>query len=335
MAFDWKAFLSDRQIHFVTRGPNVAYDHVAIKCPFCGEDDPSEHMGLSLSTGAWGCWRDSSHRGHHPGYLVRRLIRPGESSSSIVAEYGGVADLSRGDSAVEELKKQRRGKSFSTLSLPENFKPLKQIGGWATSAYRPFLQYLRKRGFEIKTLVERYEIYACLTGEWAGRLIFPFREDGELMTWQGRSINNVDIRYKALSRDGDLKRSTAIKRPTDLLWNFDSLRKTGGGKLLLVEGVFDALKLDIAGLEKGVRATSLSTRSISQEQSSLIVQLFMEWKLFDELILVPDKDRVWEGGWLCSELAGMDHRTAKLPDGVKDAGELSMDEARKFIMGLI
>ena len=47
--------LIQKKIPYVTTGPNVARGHFAIKCPFCGEADPSEHLGIEESTGRWGC----------------------------------------------------------------------------------------------------------------------------------------------------------------------------------------------------------------------------------------------------------------------------------------
>ena len=78
---DVLTFLDHNRIPYRTNGPNCAKGHVVIKCPFCGDEDPSEHLGIQLSTGYWGCWRNSSHRGRRPHRLIMRLLGCNQSSS--------------------------------------------------------------------------------------------------------------------------------------------------------------------------------------------------------------------------------------------------------------
>src|SRR5882672_6159665 len=71
---DWVALLTDHDITFVDRGPNTKRGEISIQCPFCGDDDPSQHLGISLSTENWGCLRSAQHRGHAPHTLIQALL---------------------------------------------------------------------------------------------------------------------------------------------------------------------------------------------------------------------------------------------------------------------
>ncbi len=73
--FDWLSFIKAHKIPYVTSGPNTAKNHISIKCCWCGNDDPSEHLGLSLNENApaWGCLRNQKHRGQNVMFLVQKL----------------------------------------------------------------------------------------------------------------------------------------------------------------------------------------------------------------------------------------------------------------------
>src|ERR1700678_739755 len=72
--FDWVAFLSSRNIHYETRGPNVAHGNVTVHCPFCGPADSSTHMSISIEGHGWRCWRNHSHKGKNPVRLVQAIL---------------------------------------------------------------------------------------------------------------------------------------------------------------------------------------------------------------------------------------------------------------------
>jgi len=49
------ALLDRLEVQYITEGPNCKRGWVNVRCPFC--DDPSEHLGMNLETGAFNCWR--------------------------------------------------------------------------------------------------------------------------------------------------------------------------------------------------------------------------------------------------------------------------------------
>lgn len=73
--FDWRPFLEEHAIPYITRGPNVSRGETNIRCPFCGSADPSFHMGLNPETGWWSCWRNrTAHSGKSPVRLIMKLL---------------------------------------------------------------------------------------------------------------------------------------------------------------------------------------------------------------------------------------------------------------------
>src|SRR5271157_5295521 len=74
VTFDWVSFLETNQIPYVTSGPSVTKSHVACHCPWCGVDDPSEHLSISLIGQGFRCWRQPLHSGKNPAKLIQALL---------------------------------------------------------------------------------------------------------------------------------------------------------------------------------------------------------------------------------------------------------------------
>src|SRR5687767_1990310 len=74
MAFDWLGFLDGYGVPYITRGANVARNHVSVHCPFCGAEDESQHMSINLQDKGWRCYRADTHQGKNPARLVAGLL---------------------------------------------------------------------------------------------------------------------------------------------------------------------------------------------------------------------------------------------------------------------
>src|SRR6266436_4570111 len=111
-SMQWEKFLTDYNIEFVTHGPNTKRGEVSVKCPWCGDDDPSQHLGISLEREAWGCHRNAQHRGKAPAWLIKALIDCTSTQAQLlVRQYGqsdpdgfeeAMAQLALGDGSVNE-----------------------------------------------------------------------------------------------------------------------------------------------------------------------------------------------------------------------------------------
>src|SRR5882672_4087450 len=89
---DWLAFLTDNFIPHVTSGPLTTRGHVEVRCPFCGDDDPSMHLGINLTTSQWNCSRDATHREASPYRLISALLGASKPQAMLIAQsYTGVA----------------------------------------------------------------------------------------------------------------------------------------------------------------------------------------------------------------------------------------------------
>ena len=279
------------RVPYVTTGKNVAVDHINIRCPFCGKADPSEHMGICLSTGVWGCWRDSQHRGKRPHRLLHRLFGwPWDEidamCSTSLHDRSSIRDsvMQALDGANSLIKPPALHKVPAKVCLPPSVYPLRP----SSRLVAPFVNYIIGRGIdadEVWDFIAEYEIHAALVGPQAYRIVFPIRNDmGALQTWTGRTVGtSVSPRY--VSGSGDL--SVPIK---DCLFNEYKLYESNGAEVLVVtEGPWDAMKIDWYGKMFGVRATCVFGSFVSDVQTHRIVGLS---HLFGELLCALDPENL-------------------------------------------
>lgn len=315
---DWERFLEDHSIDYVTRGPNTRKGEVSVQCPWCGEDDPSQHLGIHLTTENWGCHRNAAHRGKKPQFLVAALLNCSMPQARLVTGAYSVADPSTLGEALKLLEPTSDYASPTTghvskLSLPDDFRLINQTKG----ALR-FWNYLEKRGFEghASKITLDYELYCANTGRWKDRLIFTFYQDGELVGWTGRALVNPVNTPRYLSSGEAIKRT---------VFNEDGLRK-GGDTLYIVEGPFDALKLDYYGRKHGVRATCVFGTNMTPDQVDIIAGLK---RRFQRTIVLFDQDAVEPAFFASDWLHGV--TIGHLPDGVKDPGEMSQKQVESML----
>src|SRR3990167_1829573 len=130
MPLDWPSFLKDHNIPFATEGKSVTRGNIAIKCPWCGDDDPSQHLGIHLQHGYWNCWRNQNHRGRKPHRLIMRLIGCDyEAAEDIVVGGRGLSGFDAMAQAFRNnLQAEPRSVSSSVLRLPVGFRPITTKG---------------------------------------------------------------------------------------------------------------------------------------------------------------------------------------------------------------
>lgn len=327
MAFDWIQFFDQYHIEYVTDGPNVSKGNVAIHCPFCGHNDPSHHLGVSVDGKGWGCWRDNTHRGKNPVRLIAALLGcTREQAKKIAGQnvyipadfYGSVTQLLN-PKGSETIKQK-------SLKMPIEFKPFLRV-----PSARLYTSYLIARGYthkQIDLFTDLYGIRYCREGSFRGRIIFPVYHKGRLVTWTGRSVHtSAVVRYKTLSADHDKAQEEGYKPSVGmindyLLW-YDDLKKGPKNTLLLVEGPFDALRVRVLGEKYGIVATCFFTSAPSQEQIGLLREVL---PLFKRKFLLLDRGTLPKVLYLKSMLESLDVDFLTLPDGVDDPGELARDQ---------
>jgi hypothetical protein len=335
---DWRRLLTEQRIPFIESGANVKRGELAIQCPFCGSADPSKHMGVSLDTGWWSCWRNrSQHSGKSPLRLIMRLLGVPYGRAREIAGLGDDYVDPEGFDAIaarlmgrnKDIRPEQMDRRF--LTLDKDFLPITD-----RMRTRKFWNYLYQRGFngssdagpDVDLLCSLYNLRAGVSGKWADRIVIPYYLDGKLVTWSARAITPATIRYR------DLDLESSLLAPKDTLFNHDCI-KAGGKALVIQEGPFDALKIDFYGQPFGVRSVALSTNSLKDAQVYL---LQVAADKFENVIVMMDN---------ASSLGLIDSMRMKqalfflnnvkimpVPFGAKDAGELTPKQATQWCQQL-
>lgn len=217
---DVVALFNENGVPYRDHGKNVARGHVVITCPFCF-DDPSMHMGVDTMSGAWGCWRDTRHRGRSLWYLVKAVLglstRDAQSLTTGHKEMLTIDQLRANFDRPPVITKVLRNYEKSTVPVDR---------------YKRFFNYLTSRGFDdVHGLCRRFHIRAAVSGDLRERVIFPFHSEGAVIGWQGRAIGKSTLRY--ISHPPE-----AIKK---CIFND---REQSGDVLFITEGPIDAMKVD-------------------------------------------------------------------------------------------
>lgn len=314
---DWIRFLEENNIHYVTRGPNTKKGEVSIACPMCGAEDPSEHLGINLKTEKWGCHRDASHRGKKPNTLIRFILGCSTKQAKIIVKQYNHSDPDTLEAALTVLEADTKGaiqhdedlaKLARHQQLGPQFNDFNKIK--VRGITRRFFDYLASRGFEdTDALIKHYDLRCALTGRYKDRIIIPIRQNGELLGWTSRAIGSPKNAPRYLASSEDVKTT---------VFNYDEL-KEGGKRLFIVEGPFDALKMDNHGRHLGVRTTCTFGTSVTISQLVLLrilVKKFDDsWILFDQGAEGPADNLV---DWI-------DSKIATLAYGIKDPGEFKRE----------
>ena len=337
-AIDWRKLLTEQRIPYIESGANVKRGELAIQCPFCGSADPSKHLGLNLETGWWSCWRNrSQHSGKSPLRLIMRLLRVPYGRAREIAGLGDDYVDPEGFDAIaarlmgrnQDIRPEQMDRRF--LSLDREFLPI--TDGMRT---RRYWNYLYQRGFsgssdagnDVDLLCQLYNLRAGTKGVWQDRIVLPYYLDGKLVTWSARAIGPATVRYR------DLDLETSLLAPKDTLFNHDCIA-AGGKALVILEGPFDALKIDFYGQPYGVRAVALSTNSLKDAQVYL---LQVAADKFDRVVVMMDNKT--DFGLVDSMRMKQDLfflnavQIQKVPYGAGDAGELTPKQVIQWAQAL-
>lgn len=326
--FDWERLFNEQRVPYIESGANVKRGELAIQCPFCGSADPSKHMGVSLETGWWSCWRNrAQHSGKSPLRLIMRLLGV---PYGVARELAGLGEGYIDPEGFDAVAARLMGRGLTGGRAEEIQRRFLQMDAdlhdiTLKVRTQKFWHYLYDRGFnrrsgDVDTLCQTYGLMAGVTGRWKDRVVVPYVQDGELVTWTARAIVPATLRYLDLSLD------ESLMAPKDTLFNHDCL--IGGGKVLvIVEGPFDALKLDFYARVYGVRAVALSTNSITDSQAWLLQAASTHFErtliMLDNATTLGlvDSMRMKQSLYFLTNVG-----ITKVPFGAKDAGELTPQE---------
>ncbi len=316
---NWVGFLQQHHVDYAIGGKN----EIVIPCPFCGVQDPSKHMSIAIDGRGWKCWRDKEkHSGRSPIRLIQALARCSYEQARRIAgiRTTHIPDdfMSRITAAIATASDSNKG---CTLVMPQEFREFRNV-----PMARPYRAYMNARGYpNPEAISTMYGLRWCDDGPFGGRVIFPVLADGRLVSWTGRAINPQNpIRYKTLTTDPERARNErtplAVGPITNyLLWR-DMLGQSGADTIFLCEGPFDALRVNVLGARRGVHATCLFTNSPSRAQVDLLHELLPR---FSKRYILLDQDAWPIALRLEQSLSSLNVKALRLPDGIKDPGELS------------
>lgn len=335
--FSWKRFCSERGIPYVERGPNTARNHISIRCPFCGNADKSEHMGLCLDPRdpKWGCFRSASHRGRDPAYLVQALLGcPPAAARDIVNAQRPETDafeetvqrlLYPPEKYIDGKIQGKWVKEKRVTKMPTEFKPLDS----ATSSYAErFLKYLEWRGFDdAEGVASQYDLHYCLSGRFRDRLIIPFFDAGELVGWTGRTLDDRRLpRYLTTgAEDG------ATVDADSFVWERSWVAR-GSGLLVVVEGPLDVLKLDWYAGESGLPFRGVVTCLFGKPKRAQAEFLFDAARRYDRVLVALDADAYSDAVRFAAEvqeMSGVPCSVPRLP--TSDPGAMTGKQVRAFL----
>lgn len=331
---NWESFLSEHSIEYVTSGHGIAGNNIALQpCPFCGHSGRPFHLHISLDGRGWKCWRSDNKGGD--AALVQKILHCSWQEANQIT--GKVSYLSNNFAAqVNKILNPNdiiNNNNNYVLKLPKEFKPFS-----TKPSCRPYVKYLNTRGFtDIELLNERFGLHYCTQGAFHNRIIFPIYMEGKLVSWTGRAIyKNAELRYKTLSHKPKLGLPTAILPIQHCLLWYDELFKWFANTIILVEGPFDALRINYLGRKLGIVSTCFFKNNPSDYQIDLLRKLLSLFKY--RHIMMDKESEILTTLKVGGKLRGLGLKpmnefgalSTLLPSGVKDPGEISLKNLLQF-----
>ena len=273
---------------------------LVIACPLCYDEKP--RLYISAATGLWTCFHCDA-RGH-----LTRLLRD-VCELTINESYTLERLIHQGDSKPLALTVTRPTPP-STVELPAGFF-IDPGTGLAAS-------YFQSRGLR-PSWVQELRAGFCMVGPYACRIIIPVITQGKLRTFVARSWLPEE-KKKVLMPPGS--------QASRALFGYDQLvtDRAYWKKLILVEGVFDTIRMWEHGYRETVATLGVHTTEL---QRNLVKRLRPE-----SVILLRDGDDAGREGAIkeARELAYamINVEIAQLPEG-KDPDSATRDEVREAL----
>lgn len=299
----WRELFNEIRVEWIDRGPNVGKGNINIKCPFCGNQDRSHHLGVAERKDAYFCYRDPDR--HSGRSLPALLIKLGVSHHEVdrlLTRYR-VPELGR-----EEAAPEVKLKPGEILTQWRRFIGAENNG--------EALDYLEARGFgNARRLCQRFGLRSAIEGIWCNRLLMPLHISGGLVGWTGRGLRmTMSPKYITHSPSENSPIYAPIPLP-----GYDRQ------KLVIVEGPFDALKLAAFASEDMYRVAALAGKFLNPPRVSELMTLVGDG--CRDILLALDKDvNITTAMGIKNELA-MHFRSAhiqraKLPSYADDPAEI-------------
>mgnify|MGYP001026923682 CR=1 FL=1 len=187
--------------------------------------------------------------------------------------------------------------------------------GFALRAVDPCHPYLAQRGIESATARAFGVGFFAGRGMLSGRVVIPIHDElGRLVAYCGRSVDGAAPRYKL----------PAGFRKSLILFNLHRAAACGEGRVVVVEGFFDCMKIHQAGFPCAV---ALMGATLSEQQERWLLERFRR------VALLLDGDQAGRRGSavIAARLAGRcSIEVLDLPPG-EQPDQLSSQEIRQLL----
>jgi hypothetical protein len=295
--FDVIPYLEDKGIFFSTEGPNVTPGWIELNCLWCS--DRSQHLGIHLQSNVVNCWRCGKHS-------ILSLVRVLENNCgfsealSIMEKYQDNARLSQ----------SKNEPSFSqSVNIPPQFQELvwPKVSSIVTN-------FLAGRGFDPEQIIRNKKLYyGGIIGDFRHRLILPVYFRHSLASFLGKGLGkNTFPPYKNLE---DKDSVIPIK---STLYGYDDCPP--GGTVVVVEGPIDQWKLG-----NGSVATYGTAWTLEQVALLRTLKPNKIMVLYDsEPEAQQQADKLMRMIHFCDVMTGY-------LEGIKDPGELTIEEGKKLM----
>lgn len=230
-----------------------------ISCTHCS--DRKYRLYINRKTHAWMCF-NCPGKGRSAITYVKWVLKTeddDQAMKAIIQSSDGLHLRDWSDEDEYEAPRERPQRGVQETPLPIGFRELKLP---ATERSQEYWDYLINRSIT-PTMVQRYKMGFCRNGKYKGRIIIPISVFGVRRGFVGRTIYEVETKKKYLNDAG--------VHTGQLLFNLDQVVANGSDKVVLVEGVFDALRIPEVGV-------CTFGKKISNHQISLLTQAgFRKW----------------------------------------------------------
>lgn len=316
---DWRRLFDSIRVPWIDHGANVGRNRINIKCPWCGNADPSYHLSIDTTKLVYYCQRTAGlHTSGHRGGAVKLLLQLGinyNDANKLLNDNASTVQVTREPTGITQDAVARQWQKF----LP------------ATSSDK-VIDYLQGRGFPNALEVAlRYDLRCATYGEWAGRLLIPITDNGAVVSWTGRAIfPHLSPKYKMQD----------VLEQRGLIYVGRTARRIS----IIVEGPIDALKINAACERLPISAAALvgltvSDFSTTNPERLIRVRNFLqgaEIRLIapDGTVPVTQVDRLQK---VIAEFQAPGYYIKHLPIpdalGADDAGAMSYETIREWITG--
>ena len=191
-------------------------ENIAIPCPKCKSSKLK--LSIHIASGKSHCWVC----GFKTGSIKKVLTLTGNSSKNIYAKKV----YNKKDSTTSEDAEE------ASLELPDNLVPIFSKSKIRDPDFKAVIKYLASRGLSGKDMT-RYRVMTGRTGKFKRTVFFPsFDAVGDLNFYVARTIDEGAFRKYI---NANVKKKEIIFNEIDVDW---------ASELILVEGVFDAIKVN-------------------------------------------------------------------------------------------